>query len=197
MFDLNDICAADRRMQRHDDDGWVTINGTHVMVSGGKATGGACGSKLSGYDFSSAKSTKSNSTNGGSKKLTSVEEAMKSLKKGDRIRWNIKDDIDGDYSKMGTVTGIDKKNGYVNVTTDDDVKLSLDKWSFQGENQSFDKVGGSKTSSKKPDAFTKKTVSQLSSYNYKPKNKGEKMVTTKLSNGSTISVPESWTKKIK
>lgn len=40
MFDLNDICAADRRMQRHDDDGWVTINGTHVMVSGGKATGG-------------------------------------------------------------------------------------------------------------------------------------------------------------
>lgn len=159
--------------------------------------GGACGSKLSGYDFSSAKSTKGKSTNGGSKKLTSVEDAMKSLKKGDKIKWNIHNELDGNYSRNATVTGVDKKNGYINAVTDDGIKLSLDKYSFQSESQSFDKVGGSKTSSKKPDAFTKKTVSQLSSYNYKPKNKGEKMVITKLSNGSTISVPESWTKKIK
>jgi hypothetical protein len=45
-----------------DDDGWVTIKGTHVLLQNGVAVGGG---KLNGMTFSNAKSTKSKSKNSG------------------------------------------------------------------------------------------------------------------------------------
>lgn len=151
MFDLNDICAADRRMQRHDDDGWVTINGTHVMVSGGKATGGACGSKLSGYDFSSAKSAKSkgSSVSKNGKKITSLN----GIKAGDRIHQTTTD-YEGKHEKEFTVTEVDKEKGQVYGKTDDGVGAYMDKYSFSG-GETFSKIGEASNKSKKTYGYAK------------------------------------------
>lgn len=162
MFDLNDICAADRSLQRGDDDGWVTINGTHVLISGGKATGGAAGSRLSGYDFSKAKSTKSKAkSSAGSfkpKKLTSTE----GVKVGDRIKYK-STGLGEKYETEFTVTQVDKEKGRVFGVTDDGMRMGMDKWSFGDDSSvSFTKIGeagGSTTKKTASGSKTKKTTS--------------------------------------
>ena len=57
MKDYTDVLSGIRKrwQSRMDDDGWVTIKGTHVLLEGGVAVGGG---KLKGMTFSNARSTK-------------------------------------------------------------------------------------------------------------------------------------------
>lgn len=97
------LYAKDDIIQRSDDDDWVTIKGTHVMLGeGGVAMGGG---KLKGMTFSNAKSQKS-----GGSRAAHVERITRAKARCDELR-----------SKMERIHSADRRNRALREFAEKDV----------------------------------------------------------------------------
>ena len=99
-----------------DDDGWVTIKGTHVLLQNGVAVGGG---KLNGMTFSNAKSTKSKPKDSGAndpgfqsfKKYTYRPELGLDLDKISQVKVNKLDKKLSEDEIINKVAGLDNGEG--------------------------------------------------------------------------------------